>query len=661
MNLLQVCYLPVKRSQLEKWAGMKKKDFVKEIEKLRDKVIQLDNPSPEDIRRLASSMMVGYNCRRYDNHILYACMNGYSNMQMYQLSQNIINNCGNPFFGSAYDLSYTDVYDFSSKKQSLKKFEIELGMYHLENEYPWDKPLPEEHWAEVGAYCKNDVLATVATFVARYDDFVAREMLSAISGLNVNATTNQHTTRIVFGNVKNPGLVYTDLRTGKQYGPGEEFQMPVISEEEYEKIKDDWKKMPKPHGNCFPGYHLVKGKDGKLHNMYRGIDLGFGGYVHAKTGMYLNGAITEDVASEHPHSAYELNLFGTHTQQFKDLMDARIYIKHKDYDAVRKLFGGKLAPYLDDPKMAKGLAGALKIAINSVYGLTSASFMNAFRDIRNVNNIVALRGALFMKTVQDAVEELGYTVIHIKTDSIKIAEPDDFIIKYVVDMGKEFGYTFEVEHIWDKLCLVNNAVYIGKHSMEDPDGPGEWEAVGTQFQIPYVFKSLFTHEKIEFEDMCETKSVKSSLYLDYDENLTKDHEAEEVEKLRRSNKKLTKREVELLEKYADISDEALKEKIAHGHNYKFVGKVGLFCPMEAGVNAGKLIRSGTDRSGNETFNAATGAKWVSDGKEVNRWLESSAVKELGLEDKIDRSYYRSMVDEAIASIEEFGSFEEFVA
>ena len=58
--------------------------------------------------------------RRYDKHILYARM-----------------------FGEAYNLPYTDVYDFAAKKQSLKKREVELGIHHQELGLPWDKPVPE--------------------------------------------------------------------------------------------------------------------------------------------------------------------------------------------------------------------------------------------------------------------------------------------------------------------------------------------------------------------------------------------------------------------------------------------------------------------------------------------------------------------------------------
>ena len=81
----------------------------------------------------------------------------------------------------AYNVSYTDVYDFSSKRQSLKKFEIELGIHHQELGLPWDKPVPEELWTKVAEYCDNDVIATEATFNARKADFTARQILADVA------------------------------------------------------------------------------------------------------------------------------------------------------------------------------------------------------------------------------------------------------------------------------------------------------------------------------------------------------------------------------------------------------------------------------------------------------------------------------------------------
>ena len=181
-------------------------------------VIRMINPDANAIEELFQYKLIGFNNRRYDNHIIYACYLGYSIEQLYELSQRIINGDREAFFGEAYKLSYTDVYDFSSKKQSLKKFEIELGIHHQELGLPWDEPVDPKLWTEVAEYCDNDVLATEAVFNARHADFVAREILADLSGLTVNDTTNQHTTRIIFGNDPNPQrkFVYTDLATGEQ-------------------------------------------------------------------------------------------------------------------------------------------------------------------------------------------------------------------------------------------------------------------------------------------------------------------------------------------------------------------------------------------------------------------------------------------------------------
>lgn len=545
-------------------------------------VVRMINPEPHEIEDLLRYRLIGFNCRRYDNHILYARLIGYSNEQLYKLSQRIIDKkSSDAMFGEAYNLSYTDVYDFAAKKQSLKKWEIELGISHKELGLPWDQPVPEERWVEVAEYCDNDVLATEAVFNHLKGDWTARQILAEVAGMTVNDTTNSLTARIIFGKEKKPKLVYTDLATGEASDP--KYQRTDII-------------------TAFPGYEF---KDGK--NMYRGDDLGKGGYVYAEPGMYTNVALL-DIASMHPNSAIAMNVFGEYTQHFKDILDTRIAIKHKDYATAKKLFGGRLAPYLEDESTAKDLAQALKIAINSVYGLTSANFDNPFRDIRNKNNIVALRGALFMRTLQDEVQKRGFIVAHIKTDSIKIVDATPEIIDFCMEFAKQYGYTFEHEATYDRMCLVNDAVYIAKYQ------DGDWTATGTQFQIPYVFKTLFSKQPIEFEDMCETKSVTSALYLDMNESLPENE-----------------------------------------HDYVFIGKVGRFCPIKPGCGGGVLCREATDpKTGEKKYASATGAKGY-------RWLESETVKILEKEDDIDRSYYNRLVDEAVETISKYGDFEWFAS
>ena len=120
------------------------------------------------------------------------------------------------FFGEAYNLSYTDIYDFSSTKQSLKKWEIDMGIHHQELGYRWDQPVPEKLWPKVADYCVNDVIATEALFNYLQEDWKARQILADLAGGTVNDTTNSLTTKIIFGKERHPKLVYTNLATGEQ-------------------------------------------------------------------------------------------------------------------------------------------------------------------------------------------------------------------------------------------------------------------------------------------------------------------------------------------------------------------------------------------------------------------------------------------------------------
>ena len=532
--------------------------------------VRMINPSPEEVGELFKYKLVGFNNRRYDNHILYARYIGYNNEELYNLSQKIISGgkTSSGMFGEAYNLSYTDVYDFASAahKKSLKKWEIELDLHHQELGLPWDKPVDESQWGLVAEYCDNDVISTEAVFNHLSGDFKARQILAEIAEMTVNDTTNALTTRIIFGKERKPKLHWYDL-----------------SEE-------------------FPGYKYVNGK-----NMYRGDDVGRGGWVYANTGMYGH-CKTFDVASMHPASIIAERYLGDYTDRFADLVNIRLYIKHGDYDAVGKLFDGKLKPYLKNKNDAKDLSNALKTAINSVYGLTSASFDNPFRDRRNKNNIVALRGALFMRTLQDEVESRGFTVVHIKTDSIKVANPTPEIEQFIYEFGEKYGYTFEVEAEWEKICLVNRAVFVGKQTVNSPQAPGRWTATGQQFAQPYVFKKIFTHEPITFKDCCIPMTCKSAFYLNMNEDLPEGED-----------------------------------------RMVFVGRAGSFTPVKPGFGGGILLRIESDGR----FSKATGTKGY-------RFLESEVVKASCMEDAVDVSYFDELVQESIDSISSFGDYYHFV-
>lgn len=556
-----------------------------------DNVVRMINPTAQEVEELFQFKLVGFYNRDYDNHILWARYMGYNNEALYKLSQKlVVEKDRNAKFGEAYNLSYLDVYELSSTKKRLKKWMIDLGITHMEMEIPWDEPVPDELIPKVLEYCENDVRGTEETLKACAQDLVARRILAELSGLSMNSTTQRHTAQIIFGNDRDAQkhFVYTDL-----------------SEE-------------------FPGY-VFEGtrKEGK--SSYRGEDPGEGGYVYAEPGMYDNVAVL-DVASMHPASITKLDLFGKYTPNFTALMNARLAIKRMDYDAASKMLGGKLDPFLRDRKgeydiqAAEKLSYALKIVINIVYGMTSAGYDNPFRDIRNKDNIVAKRGALFMIDLKLALQNMGHQVVHIKTDSIKIPNATQELINYVIEYGQDYGYTFEHEATYDKFCLVNEAVYIAHYEWAAKKKKiGTWDATGAQFQHPFVYKELFSGERITFEDLCETKQVtQGSMYLDFEDC----------------------------------------------QGLKHVGRTGQFIPVTKESGGGLLLRVKDDKS-----YAVTGTK-------NHHWVEAEMVRRVNKIDApffdvgqvhakpgdgyvIDFSYYKNLSSKAIKAIEEFGDFMEF--
>lgn len=592
-------------------------------------VNRMINPDPMDVYKMFCMnkyRWIGFNNRRYDNHIVKAWANGdRTNYDLYKLSQRIIvHKDQNAFLMDAWNISYTDIYDYSKDKMSLKKWEIKLGIHHQELGLPWDKPVPEELWEKVAEYCDNDVIATEAVWNATQGDFLARQALADLAKIagskkaTVNTSTNKLSEEFIFEGNKNPQSQFNY----RFMGAPEEGHTYTVEDDGITAWQDDGKPI-------FLGYKFKNGK-----SSYLDVDeIGEGGYVFAEVGnnknpkhadqaggMYEN-VVTFDVASMHPSSVIAENLFGDYyTKRFKEILELRLAIKHKEFNKAKKMFGGKLAKYFENEELADALAGALKIVINAVYGLTSASFENAFKDNRNVDNIVAKRGSLFMINLRNLVQKMGYTVAHCKTDSIKVVNPDKKIFDFIINYGKKFGYNFEIEHKFEKICLVNNAVYIAKLTEDDPDWikackkakdkglpePTRWTATGTQFQVPYVFKPLFSHEELIFEDYGITNSVQAGdIYMDY----------------------------------GTESDEDLR----------FVGKVGLFCPVKEGTGGAQLFRINGDVKA-----AVTGTKGY-------LWKEAETIKEAGIEDTIDYAYYDKFVKDAITSISEYGDFEWFAS
>jgi hypothetical protein len=119
---------------------------------------------------------------------------------------------------------------------------------------------------------------------------------------------------------------------------------------------------------------------------------------------------------------------------------------------------------------------------------------------------------------------------------------------------------------------------------------------------------LFSGEEITFDDLCEGRSViQGAMYLDKEE-----HE----------------------------DSEALVYS-----NMRHLGRTGRFVPVMEG--GGVLYRVKEDK-----YYAVTGTKGY-------KWMDAEIAKAIP-DVKIDMSYFDKLKADAIKTIEQFGSFEEFV-
>ena len=562
------------------------------------------NPTPEKIRELMEYPLVGFNNRRYDNHIIYNRMLGASNLDIYKQSQQIIASNQTAMIQPAYGISYADLYEFMDKKQSLKKWQIELGLKHDELEFPWDKPLPEEDWARCAEYCMNDVISTEEVFKSDsgQDAYTARKILCEITGLPVNFKTQILAEKFLFGDDPRP------------------------------QDKFVWYDLAKE----FPGYKYSYGKSD-----YKGENPSEGGYVYSEPGIYEDVWLL-DVESLHPHSLIAINYFGKYTPKFAALVKCRMHIKHKEFDEAAHAFDSidpklseKLSRFLKDQSQAAGLGHAMKIIINIVYGMTSAKYDNKFKDPRNVDNIVAKRGALFMMKLKRELQDMGQQVIHVKTDSVKLPGANEKIYEYCQKRAHEYGYNFEHEATFSKLALVNKAVIIGQVSWPEYK-KGEWEAIGAQFAFPYVYKKLFSHEDLVEEDFAILKAAQSSIMLG-DRFIGKNaqfYASKTGEELYRTG------EVDLAKKVQTRVNNQLKND---PDGYTDLTKIGKDLNI-SDEEVFEIIQSGYKPKMIETFNSVAGTKGF-------LWKLWSEYKD---KNDIDIKYYEDLVADAVRNIYNVG-------
>lgn len=391
---------------------------------------------------------IGYNNNFYDNLILYKLKKLLKSNQNYSVimpelkkfSDGIINKYDKSIeYGKI--TTYLDFYKLCPKDKSLSKLKYELNYPCLETPYSFDVDIQPEQIDECVNYCVNDVLGLEYAFFQPqyYQKYLAHKSLCKMVDIQVSNSTNTTTGVLIFGHTSNlwrkSQLKLPNLTEYMQNIPG------------YENAKFE----------VIPGETNITGR---FINGNTSYDINRGGENKTVPGKHTN-VVSLDVDSMYVTTFINTHYFGDFTERIKQLRDVRLALKRKDLPEVNRLykeFGEFITNEHIDFKLASDM---LKLCLNSLYGLSSASFDNFMKLRENETNLIANLGNIMMNELYQNCISKGWKVVHIKTDGIKIADCTDEMIAYCIDFAKKWGYNFSIDEKYKEFLIIDKANYIG--------------------------------------------------------------------------------------------------------------------------------------------------------------------------------------------------------
>lgn len=443
---------------------------------------------------------IGYNNNYYDNFILYKLKKLLKSNQNYSVimpelkkfSDEIINRYDK---GREYGKisTYLDFYKLCSKDKSLSKLKYELGYPCLETPYSFDEDILPGQIDECVNYCVNDVLGLEYAFFQPqyYQKYLAHKNLCKMVDIQVSNSTNTTTGVLIFGHTTN------DWRKSQ-------LRLPNLTE----------------YINNIPGYENAKfeaqesetGTNGVFINGDTKTVINRGGENKTTPGKYTN-VVSLDVDSMYVTSFINTRYFGDFTDRIKQLRDVRLALKRKILPEVHRLykeFGEFITNEHIDFKLASDM---LKLCLNSLYGLSSASFDNFMKLPENETNLIANLGNIMMNELYQECIAKKYNVVHIKTDGIKIANCTEEMINFCIDFAKSWGFNFSIDEKYKDFLIIDNANYIGV--TED----GKISSRGELFNNNWI--KAYVKDDFDRETASIILQVKKGVIINHSKNNTK--------------------------------------------------------------------------------------------------------------------------------------------
>jgi hypothetical protein len=357
--------------------------------------------------------LVGFNNYFYDDKILTYCLGLKTPKQIKDLNDRLIAGENVKFVKKADFESLDCFQQIDVSMPSLKKIEGNMGRMILESAVPFtiERPLTNEEFDEVLQYCMYDVDTTIDVFKQRVKSyFQPKKSLVDMLG---RADCQRWNTTTISANLllKKPLPKWSGLRVPEEF-------MELVPIE----VQDLWIEKEK-------GSVTIEEFDNE-------IQFGFGGLhgAHKRIKRSENVKLL-DVASMYPNIILNLNALGHATEKYKEILQKRLEIKHKD----------------------KTLSDALKLILNSVYGNLNNQYSTLYNPKAALS--VCAYGQIALYDLCKKISPFC-TIVNINTDGVAFIPHDEIYLDVAKEWEKEFNLQLE-EDAFDLFHQKDVNNYIG--------------------------------------------------------------------------------------------------------------------------------------------------------------------------------------------------------
>lgn len=374
--------------------------------------------------------LVGFNNYFYDDYIISKMINQWSPYQLKELNDRIISGERQKASSLNSEIFSLDCFQQADVSMpSLKKIEANMGANIFESliDFTIDRKLTEDELEDTIKYCSYDVDKTIDVFNLRRKSYfepklsIVQMLEPSLQVKAVRWNTTTISAHLVTGG--RPIQQWSDIRLGEYNQEGEYDAFNLVPEE----VKNFWK----------ANYTKDKGKL-TIQDFGCNIEFGFGGLhgVPISNQIEYRNVKLLDVASLYPNIIIKLDALGSRTGIYKDLVSKRLSIKHSD----------------------KTLSSALKLVINSIYGLLRSDYSL----LKNKHGAISvcIYGQIIL---YDLCKRLSTTcqIININTDGVGFVTDSDDYKKVWEEWQDDYGFTLELDE-YQKFIQkdVNNYIAV---------------------------------------------------------------------------------------------------------------------------------------------------------------------------------------------------------